>query len=132
LTNERSLLRQAKAYIVDAAHEWQERPDHEVHKLLRDIEAALADEPTAECTCEGWRHAGHAPYCALAEPPADPDDAPDSTAQFAQLVADAARYRYLRADNAFEPEERAVRGGKDLDELCDAGIRESAENRSDA
>jgi hypothetical protein len=36
------LLRRALPFIVDAAYEWQERPDHEIHQLLRDMEAALA------------------------------------------------------------------------------------------
>lgn len=37
---------------------------------------------------------------------------------------DAARYRWLRADHAYTPEEEMVRGGEDLDKLCDAGIIE--------
>jgi hypothetical protein len=37
--------------------------------------------------------------------------------------ADAARYRWLRDGNAYKPEEEFVRGGDDLDALCDAGIR---------
>lgn len=38
---------------------------------------------------------------------------------------DAARYRWLRADNAYAPEEAMVRGGDGLDKLCDEGISES-------
>lgn len=34
---------------------------------------------------------------------------------------DAARYRWLRDDNAYVPEEEGVRGGEDLDRLCDDG-----------
>lgn len=44
--------------------------------------------------------------------------APDS-----DLVRDAMRYRWLRDDRAYAPEEAMVRGGKELDELCDEGIR---------
>jgi hypothetical protein len=38
------------------------------------------------------------------------------------LRRDAARYWWLRNGNAYEPEEQGVRGGKGLDELCDAGL----------
>lgn len=43
------------------------------------------------------------------------------------MMADAARYRWLRDDNAYAPEEAYVRGGEDLDALCDAGMRRDAE-----
>lgn len=42
----------------------------------------------------------------------------------AALFADAQRYRWLRRDNAYRPEAAGVRGGEELDALCDAGIRE--------
>lgn len=45
------------------------------------------------------------------EPPAD--------------ARDAARYRWLRDDHAYAPEEEVVRGGEDLDKLCDAGLAEN-------
>jgi hypothetical protein len=35
---------------------------------------------------------------------------------------DAARYRWLRDDRAYAPEEATVRGGEELDALCDEGI----------
>lgn len=35
---------------------------------------------------------------------------------------DASRYRWLRADNAYAPEENMVMGGEELDSLCDRGI----------
>ncbi|KVQ78509.1 hypothetical protein WK07_16740 [Burkholderia multivorans] len=35
---------------------------------------------------------------------------------------DAGRYRWLRDDNAYAPEEACIRGDADLDELCDDGI----------
>jgi hypothetical protein len=37
------------------------------------------------------------------------------------------RYLWLRDDNAYAPEEEHVRGGYELDELCDAGIAEEDE-----
>lgn len=37
---------------------------------------------------------------------------------------DAARYRWLRDGNGYAPEEEMVRGGEDLDKLCDDGIAE--------
>jgi hypothetical protein len=40
----------------------------------------------------------------------------------ANLERDAARYRWLRNGNAYVPEEEHVRGGEELDKLCDAGI----------
>lgn len=43
-------------------------------------------------------------------------------AKIAGLQADADRYRWLRDDNAYAPEEACVHGGDDLDELCDYGI----------
>lgn len=36
---------------------------------------------------------------------------------------DAARYRALRDDNAYLPEENGIRGGEALDKLCDEIIR---------
>jgi hypothetical protein len=49
MTNLKSLLARVRPYIVDSAHEWQERPDHGVHGLLREIETALSTpEPPAE------------------------------------------------------------------------------------
>lgn len=39
---------------------------------------------------------------------------------------DAARYRWLRDDNAYAPEEAMVHGGVELDELCDDGIMRAA------
>lgn len=44
------------------------------------------------------------------------------------LAADAARYQWLRAGNAYTPEESHVRGGDGLDALCDKGISWSKEN----
>lgn len=38
------------------------------------------------------------------------------------LRLDARRYRWLRDDNAYAPEEAMIRGGVELDLLCDAGI----------
>jgi hypothetical protein len=38
------------------------------------------------------------------------------------LMKEAARYRWLRADNAYAPEEAMVRGGPALDRLCDEGL----------
>lgn len=35
---------------------------------------------------------------------------------------DARRYRWLRDDNAYAPEEAMVRGREALDQLCDEGI----------
>lgn len=35
---------------------------------------------------------------------------------------DANRYRWLRDGNSYAPEENFVRGGPDLDRLCDDGI----------
>lgn len=35
---------------------------------------------------------------------------------------DAERYRWLRAGNAYMPEENFVRGGEDLDKLCDEAL----------
>lgn len=37
------------------------------------------------------------------------------------------RYLWLRDDNAYAPEEEHVRGGYELDELCDEGIAEESE-----
>jgi hypothetical protein len=34
---------------------------------------------------------------------------------------DARRYRWLRDDNAYAPEEAQARGGIELDKLCDEG-----------
>lgn len=42
----------------------------------------------------------------------------------ADLVADATRYRWLRNGNAYRPEEEMIRGGDDLDVLCDEGAWE--------
>lgn len=42
------------------------------------------------------------------------------------LATDAARYQYLRRENAYKPEEDMVRGGEDLDKLCDEGISREA------
>jgi hypothetical protein len=36
---------------------------------------------------------------------------------------DAKRYRWLRAGNAYAPEEALCTGGEELDELCDRGLR---------
>jgi hypothetical protein len=43
-------------------------------------------------------------------------------AEIERLALDAARYRWLRDDNAYAPEEAAIPGGEDLDELCDESI----------
>lgn len=46
-----------------------------------------------------------------------------------QLISDVAqvvqRYMWLRDDNGYAPEENFVRGGYELDDLCDAGIEEA-------
>lgn len=39
--------------------------------------------------------------------------------ELARVERDAARYRWLRDDNAYVPEEQGIRGGVELDELCD-------------
>ncbi len=39
---------------------------------------------------------------------------------------DARRYRFLRDGNGYLPEEEMVRGGDELDALCDYGIAEQA------
>jgi hypothetical protein len=38
------------------------------------------------------------------------------------LRLDAARYRWLRDENAYRPEEMSVTGGERLDKLCDHGL----------
>lgn len=38
------------------------------------------------------------------------------------VVRDAARYQWLRAENAYAPEEHQVTGGEELDQLCDNGL----------
>lgn len=43
-------------------------------------------------------------------------------AEYDELKLTARRYAYLRSGRAYEPEEAGVRGGDDLDELCDDGI----------
>jgi hypothetical protein len=48
-------------------------------------------------------------------------------AELEKVLADAARYRWLRDDNAYAPEEALVRGGEELDKLCDDGIARSGE-----
>lgn len=40
------------------------------------------------------------------------------------IFADAARYRWLRRGHAYRPEEAGIRGGVDLDRLCDDGMQE--------
>jgi hypothetical protein len=42
--------------------------------------------------------------------------------KLASCELDAARYRWLRDDNAYAPEEDMVRGGPELDRLCDEAI----------
>jgi hypothetical protein len=44
--------------------------------------------------------------------------------KLAAAEKDAARYRWLRDDNGYAPEESFARGGDDLDKLCDEGIAE--------
>jgi hypothetical protein len=46
-------------------------------------------------------------------------------AELEKLRVDAARYRWLRNGNGYAPEEAYARGGRDLDRLCDQGIREN-------
>ena len=41
-------------------------------------------------------------------------------------AVDAARYRWLRADNGYAAEEATVTGGDELDHLCDQGIARDA------
>lgn len=38
------------------------------------------------------------------------------------VIRDAARYQWLRAENAYAPEEHQVTGGEELDQLCDKGL----------
>lgn len=40
----------------------------------------------------------------------------------AELERDAMRYRWLRDGNAYMPEEQHIKGGEDLDTLCDEEI----------
>lgn len=60
------------------------------------------------------RESPHCSTCACGLAPEPPADAKD-----------AARYRWLRADNAYAPEENMVMGGEELDHLCDDGISSS-------
>lgn len=45
-------------------------------------------------------------------------------AELDELRADAERYRWLRDDNAYFPEEYAIRGGEELDAAIDAARQE--------
>jgi hypothetical protein len=47
------------------------------------------------------------------------------------LRKDAERYRWLRAGNAYAPEEWLVQGDESLDMLCDEGIARTALSRND-
>lgn len=60
------------------------------------------------------RESPHCSTCACGLAPEPPADAKD-----------AARYRWLRAGNAYAPEENMVMGGEELDHLCDDGISSS-------
>jgi hypothetical protein len=44
-------------------------------------------------------------------------------AERAELKRDAERYRWLRDDNAYFPEEEGVRGGQELDASIDAAMQ---------
>jgi hypothetical protein len=43
-------------------------------------------------------------------------------ARIESLAADAERYKWLRNDNAYFPEEEMIRGGIELDQAIDAAI----------
>lgn len=43
---------------------------------------------------------------------------------FDAIAHNAERYSWLRAGNGYAPEEAMVRGGEDLDKLCDEGVRD--------
>lgn len=45
-----------------------------------------------------------------------------SSENFDAMKKDAERYRWLRAGNAYVPEECCVTGGVELDEICDAKV----------
>lgn len=46
-------------------------------------------------------------------------------AECEKLRKDAERYRWLRADNAYFPEENYIRGGQELDAAIDAAMQEA-------
>lgn len=49
------------------------------------------------------------------------------SAELAEARKDAIRYRWLRADNAYYPEEQNVTGGEELDDLIDAAPQPKGE-----
>lgn len=97
---------------------------HTIEPAVVEWPARLVVEPLAshhvQCARYGW--------------PADESGGPECTCQQhhepSADALDAARYRWLRDDNAYVPEEECVRGGEDLDKLCDAGLAENPPSQS--
>jgi hypothetical protein len=48
--------------------------------------------------------------------------------KLADALRDAARYQWLRAGNAYRPEEEYIDGGEELDQLCDIAMLNIAED----
>lgn len=67
-----------------------------------------ADEPYRPTWGSGYKMTSRVAWFARAAHPEPSADA-----------RDADRYRWLRDDNAYVPEEEGVRGGEQLDKLCD-------------
>ncbi len=53
---------------------------------------------------------------------ADSRDLLTALRRLGECERDAQRYQWLRADNAYVPEDETIRGGEQLDELCDAAL----------
>jgi len=92
---------------------------------LRRLAAGFDEEEAARLVSLDTRTIGEvqgAIEAALLSAMVKPPNQEPILGSLASLTMDALRYRYLRNDRAYEPEEEGVHGGEDLDKLCDAGI----------
>lgn len=125
-TIEERRLRRGRAYPYDAPDAWPGPDDNEdpygdpfpardwAHEASRGVVTDLCDRRGIKNAFQGINEEVRAELVASL--------AAIIRVAGADVVRDAARYRWLRADNAYAPEEQQVTGGQDLDDLCDAGI----------
>lgn len=124
------LLAEAKGPAKPAPTGWRIVPAEPTPEMLANTVDANGLPRVLDFTTPGER--GEAflmpryTYRAMLDAAPSPPPAPGYAEGRLADERDAARYRWLRADNAYVPEEQLVPGGAELDDLCDDGIAAAA------
>lgn len=129
----------SRQYALRHGEEWRDLcGDKFVMSMAFDLDEARTAIASLQAEIADLKDKLDSPYCMLCGSCGVDDCCPDSIcktgmasasteitrlkAEVERYEMDAKRYAWLRDGNAYAPEEESIRGGQELDELCDQAL----------